>query len=607
MRIFLSLLLILSAFAASGQNLRDEKSRYTPYFLSEIRSIGETLEFNPRGVKDEMETRLREFYLSDPSDRKIHQRQILSTSDNDIYRREWNINLQRLFMHDILNTQEETFLIQEASNIFEMHRTLARAYIKLNEPYQAAWNYSMALRYRTLRFSPDVFTNEDRLSLDDTSAQQNADASAYSDADKKRIEATRIESEVRSLYQAALDNQNLPPSSAARRFSVTEINERKNASEQATGARRTAETEFIKEEEKFREYEKQYNADSAAVLVEIAELVRSIEESIKEREKVLNRKTIYKTSFNQTLVHDYAENRQFRAYANLLESAAALDPSRGDIRIKLAEEYESSRLTEKAIFHYEEFLKNPPAQRTDEDKTRELAASRALGALYYQQKRYPDSAWHYEQAFLLTPQGVNRDFLQFQLASIHAKNTGNYERSIDLFEDLLSRLNSANPTEPPQRMEWLEKKFHSYNYLYTMHLKRSEKTKALESLKSAVDAENELNTLIESQRAELARLHKSIQEAKKPLMEDTRQRDLSELLRLEREETLAREFLGTLHTAYKSLPLSNVYFAYARQLEEQHAIREAVLVYRNAERKGIAPDAARREMERLKKMYAIEY
>ncbi|HND77537.1 MAG TPA: hypothetical protein PLN79_09610, partial [bacterium] len=59
-------------------------------------------------------------------------------------------------------------------------------------------------------------------------------------------------------------------------------------------------------QKKYTEYEKVYNRKSADMLVVMAGLVRQLEDAIKERSKVLNKKALYKTNFNQTLQHDYS-------------------------------------------------------------------------------------------------------------------------------------------------------------------------------------------------------------------------------------------------------------------------------------------------------------
>ncbi|MCB1148458.1 MAG: hypothetical protein KDK38_16765, partial [Leptospiraceae bacterium] len=79
--------------------LQRDIARYSQYSLEEIETIATDTDFDPRGVSEELGRRLDEFYLSDPSRKKIQQRQDLGSGESDgRYQKEWNINLTRLFV-----------------------------------------------------------------------------------------------------------------------------------------------------------------------------------------------------------------------------------------------------------------------------------------------------------------------------------------------------------------------------------------------------------------------------------------------------------------------------------------------------------------------------
>lgn len=603
--IFIFLLIPFTTFVLNAQeNLREDINRYTPYNIAEIREIGQNVKFNPRGVKDEMESRLNEFYLSDPTNRKIQQRQVLETSTDTIYKREWNTNIQRLFIRDLLSEKAEQNFVKEAPNLYLMHKTLAQAYIELGKPYQAAWNYSMSLSYRRLRFSPEVFTNEDRLALLEPNDPEIAAANRYSEALRRKNAADKNFTKTRQRIELLQDNLRSPVSTQTRSDLTRELQQQETAFRDVAQERTQAADAFAQAEDEYSTREQNYNRESAALLVEVAELTRTLEDAIKEREKVLNKKALYKTSFNQSIVHDYSENRQFTAYANLLEMASHLFPESPEISLKLAEEYESSLKVDRAIYYYEQTLLPDRSQNISDDTKRKV--SRSLGALYYQTNKYVDSAWHYENAYAQTTDEKEKQNLSYHLALLHARHTGNFKRAVELFENHLTYLNTMNPTVPETRADWLMQKFQSYQQLYYMREKRRENSKALEAMNLAIDSERELSNLIDAQSQKLNELNGQIQEAKKPLLEDTQEKDFNQLLRLEREYELERARLGRLETAHNSLPLGKVYFQYARALESHHDIRGAMSVYREAEQKGIAPSASRREMDRLRKLYAIE-
>ena len=173
--------------------------RYLPYNIDEIEASAASTNFNPRLVAEELGQKLNQFYLSDPSEKKIANRQ-----DNDSnaawYRKEWNVNLQRLFMRDLLAKTQKSFIIKEAPNIALLHYHYAQAQMKLKKPYHAAFHFAQSLRYRSLRLDEDIYTNNDRIALVKAGAAEIKDADNYREAKKlfeeKTKEKQRIEEEL---------------------------------------------------------------------------------------------------------------------------------------------------------------------------------------------------------------------------------------------------------------------------------------------------------------------------------------------------------------------------------------------------------------------------
>jgi hypothetical protein len=341
------------------------------------------------------------------------------------------------------------------------------------------------------------------------------------------------------------------------------------------------------------------------MLIEMANLVRQIEDAIKERSKVLNKKALYKTNFNQTLQHDYSQNRQFTAYANILEAATRLDPENPQTHFQLAEEYRTSQDISRSIDSYERALAANDKPRAGfelkEEQVRKCHAS--LGALYYAKSRFVDAAFFYEKAYATTTDNKEKQNLGWQLAKLHVEKTGNYERAIELFEGYLREIAALNPTDVTDRTQWIKERFTANRYLMHMYEKKNLPEQVLSSMQAAAAAHADLETLIADLRARNAKTYQEMQAAKQNLFDDVRSRDLNVYLKLESEFEKQKRELAIIEAGRNSLPLAEFYSQYARFLEGRHDIAGAISVYATAEKLGLGADHARREQGRLKAQY----
>lgn len=238
--------------------------RYLPYSVDEIEASAASINFNPRLVAEELGQKLDQFYLSDPSEKKIANRQ-----DNDSnaawYRKEWNVNLQRLFMRDLLARTQKSFIIKEAPNVAMLHYNFALAQMKLKKPYHAAFHFAQSLRYRSLRLDDEIYVDKDRLQLTKAGAAEIADADAYREAkkllDEKTREKRRLEEELVLLDDRTRSPQlNAPPAQggsveAERQKQQQLIADQKEKSRQALARVRG---EFDKAKAAFDEAQKKY-------------------------------------------------------------------------------------------------------------------------------------------------------------------------------------------------------------------------------------------------------------------------------------------------------------------------------------------------------------
>jgi hypothetical protein len=591
--------------------------RYLPYSIDEIEASAGSINFNPRLVAEDLGQKLNQFYLSDPSEKKIANRQ-----DNDSnaawYRKEWNVNLQRLFMRDLLAKTQPSFIIKEAPNIALLHYNYALAQMKLKKPYHAAFHFVQSLRYRSLRMDDEIYTDRDRLSLVKAGAAEIADADNYRETKKqlaeKEREKQRLEEELVLLddrsRSPALSQQAATTNVEAERTKQQQLiadqkEKSRQALERVRGEYDKAKAGFAQAQQKYAEHAKEYNRKSADMLIEMAGLVRQLEDAIKERSKVLNKKALYKTNFNQTLQHDYSQNRQFTAYANILEAATRLDPENPVTNFQLAEEYRTSQDVSRSIDSYERALAANEKPRAGfelkEEQVRKSNAS--LGALYYSKSRFVDAAFFYEKAYAMTTDNKEKQNLGWQLAKLHVEKTGNYERATELFEGYLKEIASLNPTDVTDRTQWIKERFTANRYLLHMYSKKNSQEKVLSSMQAAAAAHADLETLIAELRARNAKTYQEMQTAKKSLFDDVRSRDLNVYLKLESEFEKQKRELAIIEAGRNSLPLAQFYSQYARFLEGRHDIAGALGVYATAEKLGLGADHARREQGRLKAQY----
>ncbi|MCS6984497.1 MAG: hypothetical protein NZM25_05135 [Leptospiraceae bacterium] len=590
-----------------AQDLSQDIDRYLPFRIEDIEALGQDLNFDPRGVVDNLTKELSRFYLSDPSQKKIEQRQLLQ-GDENLYVREWNVNIRRLFIRDLLGEVQKSFVIKEAPNIALMHLILARAYIRQRKPYHAAYHYAMTLRYRSLSMSEQVYTDPDRLKLLGQASGEIRDSELFQKTKEALEEARRDENRLRIFIYSLEDNQRKAMSGERQWELAEEIRQNKERLAAKEKEREALEKQMEEHKSKFAFYREQYNRQSSAILVEMADLVRQIEDSLKERQKVLNKKVLYKTEFNQTLIHDYSQNRQFTAYANLLEAASRLDEKNPQIPYRLGKEYATSQEVRRAIYAYEKTLKAqqeaPLELKLENKQLFEIYV--ALGSLYFQTNQMVESAYYYEEALKNAPTEASEEQLKFQLAKLHIERTGNYRRGIELLLPYQRRLLALDPTDKASRTSWLKERFLVSRLLAMAYEKTNERQELARQFMEALQAHEELEKIIEEQRRTMQDTFRRMQEAKKPLLSETRQAEYNEFRRLEDQYELQKIELSEMLVLRNNLPISSLYFQYAHYLEGEKDIDKALGLLEKAEMLGLEPDRARRMAEELRRRYHIK-
>ena len=183
----------------------------------------------------------------------------------------------------------------------------------------------------------------------------------------------------------------------------------------------------------------QWGQESANFLVNFAELQKNIANKLKDRQKIINKNSLYKTSFNQAVDYDYTQNSDFRAYAELLELAADLDKSNPVTALKLAREYKNIHRNKKETFYFKQSIQfNKKAKEgsklTDQEFKEALIS---LGNISYQEKKFVDAAKYYEKTIQLE----DDTNLLYLLGSLHYQRTGHYQRAIELLTIYFNKLN----------------------------------------------------------------------------------------------------------------------------------------------------------------------
>ncbi len=604
----LSTLMILALVCPfiHARNLREDVARYEKYPMEDVEKILENTEKAPNDAKRDLLDKLRDFYLSDPSEKKILQQQDVNQGYflQKKITKEWNVNIQRLFIKDILSNPIKGFHILEAPNISAMHLALARIYMRQKDSYHASYHYTQALRFRTLKMNPDVYMDPNRLKLLRKDDPQIDAASEYQSILKEMEENEKKEREAREneiVLKDALLNQK------ASNRDILDEQLRKNR--ELMDSMRKKNNDLLdrkkKSEDKFREYEKSHNKSSSVILNEMAVLIREIEDANKERQKVIYKKSFYKTQFNQTFLHDYSQNRDYTAYANYLDMSSRLDPENAKIPFLLAKEYKLSQKPHKAIDAYQKSLEANQKVAGQLNDGELKAVYLNLAGLYYETKKYVDSAYYYQLSMEKTSDPDEKKNLTFQLGKLHTNKTGNYKESIRLLQGYLTELNGLNPSDPHQRAEWNREKFHAYHFLSISYQKNLNMTEYEKSLTGARESYEDIEKIIEEQKKIIEVAFTKMQDSKKNLLNDTRQEDLSAYNRNKTEYEKENLFLNELYSIKKSFPLRNIYFSLAEYLERKPDYKSALETYQMAERKGISPDEARRQIQRMRNMYGV--
>ena len=615
--LFYSFILFIPFFTVSPQQEQEKvetekEERYLNYKPSAANEIIERFRGNPKELIRNLENKLNEFYLLDNSQKKIQARKDIDYSMyNEKIQKEINANARRLLVKKAMNKKIKGFLLKEAPGLSLMHKTMGEYLMKLTVPeiYRASFHYNQALRYRNLRMSTEIFTSKERLKLLDENDTQIPLANDYRET-KNSIE--KLTKEIKYLEERNIildDSLNFKPEQINQIQTPApyrlEKQANENSIEEQNNQKINQEERFKQLEEDYKQIAEKWNQTSAEFLVEFANVQKVIENKFKEKQKVINKASTYKTSFNQAVDYDYSRNSDFRAYAQLMELASELDQKNPKIALELAREYKSSHEDEKSIFLFKRAVKADKDPNIPEEKKlspQELKeAITTLGSLSYLQNKFVEAAKHYEKALAL--EKSQDENLTFLLGKLHSEKTGHYKRAIELLEDHLKSIQEENSADIIERGSQIRKQFLTLNYIAQNLKKLREYDSMLKSLNKLVGLNEELNQNIKIQKNKVKKSFNDLQEAKKLVLNKTKREDLNQFYLAESRYRDEKNTLSKLNTIKNTLPLKPMYFTLAEYWEGQLDIEQAISVYQQAEKQKIFPQEARRRAAKLRRKY----
>ncbi|MDH4201178.1 MAG: hypothetical protein OEV66_12510, partial [Spirochaetia bacterium] len=455
--------------------------------------------------------------------------------------------------------------------------------------------YLAALGFRTLKLSPQIWTDPERLILQNNEKEKK-DAENYQKVSNDLVAVQKEYEETKRKLAIQQDNDAIKlndpgnyPDYAANQKTLENIKTKIQA----------LEVEMQKQTTIFHEYETQYNKESANFLIEFANNVKLIDKKIRDREKILNSIEYYRSNYDGTFQQTWKLESREMAYAGLLEMSCLLDPQNAKTPALLGEMYKNAGEDLLAISSLERSLKFNETSSLKFSDTELYEIYKNLGGLYYATRRYVDSAWYYEKVIAIK----RSPDMEFQLAKIHTENTGNYERARELLGNLLLAYKQPVNTklEDASVLDALKTRFQTLSFLVTIFEKTGPEKKLVDYLKQLLEIHASLEKMISDSYDNLRVDEKKMTDARIQLNQKPDQTSLQTFYTDQQKFRDQKEITQKMEALRKTLNLQKVYFTLAYQNEVQNDVAGAIEVYRRAESYGIDPDRARREIMRLQK------
>jgi len=582
-------------------------AHYQNFPVSEITPVLDRLRQNP--PRDELskilaslQKQLNRFYSEHPERDPSFKDLELSLPPQLQKEKSWQTNYRRLFNAREIRREQNTELIREAPNLFYLHYAMAKALVLVDQPQLASHHFNSALRYRSLAYEEDLFTDPSRLSLNNN-PEETADANKLLElieaTQSLKTEYRKLKEEIYNKEYTRSQNGNDPgnpgPDKDADR---AKLEKKKNEITEAEQA-------LLEHRKTIEKYRSSYNKESSTFLLDMAGLIYGIDNMIRDREMVLNQKEYYRTNYDGTFKQFWRLENRHSAYIGLLEIAARLDPTNPGTPLRLAVQYQKEGeevLARSAYTTAIDYQKNSTPEFALSDKDLSFAHNQ-LGGLYYRAKRYVDAVIHYREAYQLTQDPL----LRLELSRIYVEDTGNYIEALEILEQIESTDAAAGSDNPVEKGEKIKQTFTLLIYRATAQERLQAKKDLIETLNKALLLHQEIEKIISDQYQRLKEIAKELYQAKTTLHQTKNKENLQAWLDTQNRYEIQQEVIRRLETSRRGMNLQKAYFTLAEQRELIHDIAGAMETYRKAEEYGVDPDNARHQADRLRKQYHLDY
>ncbi|MES0490430.1 MAG: hypothetical protein ABUK01_10585 [Leptospirales bacterium] len=498
-------------------------------------------------------------------------------------------------LRSLITVKQSPFYIKDASNIYRAHVMLARAYA-LNKEYLKAADHSLnALRFRSLKLTPEVWADETRMELAGDSPEVRSQAKDFL---KTKQEYNIAIKEFNDLISEKHLEEDRLAREGASQVEVSSLSltykVKIEAKQQEVALLQSA---FEKQLENFKTYAQKYNKESADFLVETGKIFKAIDNQIRDKNKIANYRQQYSSSYNYTSQQSWRTLDKHISYINLLSLATKLDPLNAKTPYHLGVQYGKNGNTNRAINSLLlalEYNKNSPEKLSFEEIYEIYSL---LGGYYHRINKYVEAVFYYEKAIAADPSPDY--YMRLNTARIHVQNTGNYLRAKQLLNEIEKEL-------PGLKLDELNNMKSQYEIqsLYIIIYERTWDTENLiKTLEKATEIHRNLEKEITQSRNAMQAKYTQLLGLKKQMGKTRVRKDIQNYYTALDEYRTLQKRASELSIVRNRMNLKKIYFTLAREKEKERKINEAMEAYRIAESFGISAHQARREIQRLNDTY----
>ncbi|MCC5815294.1 MAG: hypothetical protein JJT78_11095 [Leptospira sp.] len=478
-------------------------------------------------------------------------------------------NEVRLLMDDLKNQLSESKLIRDSELVYYLHRRLGRLHSE-RENYSAAVRHlQAALQYRNLSNKEDYFLNEStwkEVINQNEIPRRQAHLQAWNQLKKSE---DKVEESQKKIHRIGADF-------AKGKMNFNSYQESKKTAELALeNDKKDLLAQQKNYEDSYREnyipYQKSKSREDAETFYELAILVRKLEDTNKERLKIVN-----KTSFagrGVFVLFDYKRNTGFSGYEYLLEIAYKLDPSFPPPIKNVADQFKIDGQKIKAIDYYKKYLELMSLNKdnlSDEEREDISKVYLNLAILNSDIKRKVQAADYYEKFIKSSKDQDKLQPVYFELGRFYEKQIGNYSLSKNYYEKWLS---GSEAKDSP------EKESVAYYGLSLKEKQNKRADKEEEYLLQSYERYKLIRKSKADKESEIVELEREINRYKRELLITTNDESLAQfrILQLRLDDLKLEK--DTILTKYKSIPHTRVILRLAEINEDKKELNKSISYY----------------------------